>query len=230
MTNPERDVIASIDALEAEWAEADQVINHNLRANRGFDNYDRPWHDRRGEVLCTLCMEEWHGLQKDNCPGEFATEAEKEAYRGRHRPRTHIDMSSRTHHRNRLRGELDSFVTTDTSRWPVGAASGLGAQVGIIQPEIQHGAVITVASPEMQAALVEHVTRYPEDEESLMRRFRDLIFTPDGRPVPWTQGGLRTVLGGDEHRVRWAQRQLGIVDLGAVGEDGLATRPPGIVE
>ena len=49
-----------------------------------------------------------------------------------------------------------------------------------------------------------------------MRRFRDLIFTPDGRPVPWTVGGLRTVLGGDENRVRWAQRQLGVVDLGEV--------------
>ena len=39
MTHPERDVIADIDALEAEWAEADQVIDHNLRANRGFDDY-----------------------------------------------------------------------------------------------------------------------------------------------------------------------------------------------
>ena len=54
-----------------------------------------------------------------------------------------------------------------------------------------------------------------------MRRFRSLIFTPDGRPVPWTPQGLHVVLGGNATYIDWARRQLGFVDLGAVGEDGV---------
>ena len=114
MTNPEQDVIADIDALEAEWAEQDAVIDHNIRANRGFDDYHREWHDRSGDVRCPVCMEEWHGLQRRSCPGAYATEDEKRVYFARHSSRTHIDTSSRTHHRDRRqRGELQSTVTTD---------------------------------------------------------------------------------------------------------------------
>ena len=37
MTNPERDVIAKTSTpWKPSGAEADQVINHNLQANRGF--------------------------------------------------------------------------------------------------------------------------------------------------------------------------------------------------
>jgi len=69
--NPEADVLADID----------QLIDEQLAAGP-TDDYTRDWHDTQGDVTCTLCGQEWHGLEiKGQCPGPWATAKEKKAFR-----------------------------------------------------------------------------------------------------------------------------------------------------
>ena len=56
--------------------EIDELVNESIRQNRR-DNCDLPYSER-----CDVCEGVWHGLSKDaGCPGAFASEQEKQAYR-----------------------------------------------------------------------------------------------------------------------------------------------------
>jgi hypothetical protein len=60
--NPEQDVLDDIDQLMADQLEHDGL-------------------NEETEDKCPVCEDDWHGLPKYGCPGEYGTDEEKRAYR-----------------------------------------------------------------------------------------------------------------------------------------------------
>jgi hypothetical protein len=61
--NPEQDVLDDIDQLMADQLEHDGID----------EDYD---------LICPVCEDDWHGLPKYGCPGEYGTDEEKRAIAG----------------------------------------------------------------------------------------------------------------------------------------------------
>lgn len=86
--NAEQSVLDAIAELEA----TDVLVDWQLSRHAQRSGYDF----NVNQASCPLCLSDWHGLDNGYCPGSWATEAQKIAYREHQAVRrpTHIDIHS----------------------------------------------------------------------------------------------------------------------------------------